>query len=115
MKNPFFRKPNVHCLDEVRGLYHLWAPNFSYLVKLRPFLHQFLKDNMLTYEIYFYTAATRLYGELIVQLLKLEMASHCDRHALEVTFDVKRLITRDDKSRFAECQGNHLTATMTEA
>jgi TFIIF-interacting CTD phosphatase-like protein len=73
-KNPHFRTPNLHCIDSNRYIYHIWTHQFSYQIKLRPFLHSFLTQCMDNYDLYFYTAATRSYGELCVKLLKLEMA-----------------------------------------
>jgi hypothetical protein len=53
----------------------MWDYNFSYLVKLRPFVKYFLEQAMTDFEIYFYTAATRVYGDMAVEILKLEMLS----------------------------------------
>ena len=57
------------------------------------------------FEIYFYTAATRIYGDLAVEVLKLEMLSQeiLDtgiKRRIQNTFVPARLISRDDKERF---------------
>jgi hypothetical protein len=62
---------------------------------------------MSDFEIYFYTAATRVYGDLAVQILKLEMLSQESiepnlKRRIENTFVPGRLISRDDKERFQE-------------
>ena len=59
------------------------------------------------FEIYFYTAATRTYGDLAVEVLKLEMLSQeiLDagiKRRIQNTFVPARLISRDDKERFQE-------------
>lgn len=59
------------------------------------------------FEIYFYTAATRIYGDLAVEVLKLEMLSQeiLDtgiKRRIQNTFVPGRLISRDDKERFQE-------------
>ena len=85
----------------------MWDPasRFSYLVKLRPFVRYFLEMALIDFEIYFYTAATRTYGDLAVEILKLEMLSQeiTDsglKRRIENTFVPGRLISRDDKERF---------------
>ena len=85
----------------------MWDPNagFSYLVKLRPFVRHFLEMVLTDFEIYFYTAATRTYGDLAVQILKLEMLSQeIDdlglKRRIDNAFVPGRLISRDDKERF---------------
>ena len=62
---------------------------------------------MSDFEIYFYTAATRTYGDLAVEVLKLEMLSQeiLDtgiKRRIQNTFVPGRLISRDDKERFQE-------------
>lgn len=70
-----FNKSGVQLQDPVKSRYHMWDPvnKFSYLVKLRPFVRFFLEQALQDYEIYFFTAATRVYGDIAVDILKLEM------------------------------------------
>ena len=64
---------------------------------------------MRDYEVHFNTAATRLYGLHIIQVLKMELlASKSDlaaddpwRNQVELTFNEQRLITRDDKAKYS--------------
>lgn len=100
-----FRQRGVCLYDSVKSRYHMWDYSFSYLVKLRPFVRYFLEMALTDFEIYFYTAATRIYGDLAVQILKLEMLSQeiSDsglKRRIENTFVPGRLISRDDKERF---------------
>ena len=59
------------------------------------------------YEVHFNTAATRLYGLRIIDVLKTElMNKYKDADAafisqIELTFNDQRLITRDDKAKYA--------------
>ena len=108
-KSRKFRQSGVGLYDTVKTRYHMWDPvaKFSYLVKLRPFVKYFLEMALADFEIYFYTAATRSYGDLAVQILKLEMQSQeiSDlglKRRVENTFLPGRLISRDDKERFQE-------------
>jgi hypothetical protein len=62
------------------------------------------------FEIYFYTAATRLYGNVIVEILKLEIFREIGnsldltlKRRIENTFVPSRLISRDDKKKYQEC------------
>ena len=57
---------------------------------------------MQLYDLYFYTAATRVYGNVILEVLKHEIKQVISIKEMEITFNSKRLITRDDKSRFTE-------------
>jgi hypothetical protein len=67
---------------------------------------------MADYDIHFYTAATRRYGEFCIELLKHELHRHNNpdqsthakdfKHQIEVNLTKNRLITRDDKHRFSE-------------
>jgi TFIIF-interacting CTD phosphatase-like protein len=53
----------------------MWDPEarFSFLVKLRPFFKEFIRDAMNDYKVYFYTAAQSGYAKKILEILKLEM------------------------------------------
>ena len=57
---------------------------------------------MKLYDLYFYTAATRVYGTIILEVLKHEIKQEISHKEMEITFNPKRLITRDDKARFTE-------------
>jgi len=57
---------------------------------------------MKLYALYFYTAATWGYGTVILEVLKQEIKQVISPKEIEITFSPKRLITRDDKSRFTE-------------
>ena len=77
---------------------------------------------MQNYEIHFNTAATRSYGVMILSILKceismqkarMEMAAatgkdEAFRKQIDMTFDKNRLITRDDKARFAGGDDNKI-------
>ena len=89
-------------VDKLKSKYHIWAPGFSYLVKIRPFFREFIQQAMQLYDLYFYTAATRVYGNVILEVLKHEIKQVISIKEMEITFNSKRLITRDDKSRFTE-------------
>lgn len=98
----------MHVLDPLKSLYHIWETGlFSHRTKLRPFCAEFLKAAMHDFEVHFNTAATRLYGLRIIDVLKAELLtrySDCDPTFLrqvELTFNEQRLITRDDKAKYA--------------
>lgn len=71
---------------------------------------------MIKYDIHFYTAATRRYGEFILEILKHELnrSHHPEDQSIapdeklkkgkqiDVSLSRNRLITRDDKHRFSE-------------
>lgn len=65
---------------------------------------------MQDYDIHFYTAATRRYGEFCIELIKHELLRHSQKSEKQVKFKQQvessltknRLITRDDKHRFSE-------------
>ena len=102
-----FKVPGINLRDKERSIYHMWNGQFSYLVKLRPFVSDFIEVAMKNFEVYFYTAATRSYGDLALEVLRVELlaAFHEDlqfKKQIERTFVSNRLITRDDKQRFTE-------------
>ena len=43
-KEPLFRAPGIAVFDKIKTKYHMWDPKYSmsYLVKLRPFLREFI-------------------------------------------------------------------------
>lgn len=114
-KRKMIEQGGIHILDESKSLYHIWEPRlFSHRVKLRPFCGIFLKAAMENFEVHFNTAATRKYGIRILQVLKAELLSlvsqaHGDdeekstlwRNMVQLTFNEKRLITRDDKEKYS--------------
>jgi hypothetical protein len=66
----------MHVLDPLKSLYHIWESGlFSHRTKLRPFCAEFLKAAMEDFEVHFNTAATRIYGQRIIQVLKEELLS----------------------------------------
>mmetsp|Transcript_823 Transcript_823/g.1242 ORF Transcript_823/g.1242 Transcript_823/m.1242 type:complete len:101 (+) Transcript_823:551-853(+) len=76
------RRPNrkgllnggIHVLEPAKSMYHIWEPDmFSHRCKLRPFCAEFLHYAMLDFEVHFNTAATRLYGLRIIEVLKAEI------------------------------------------
>ena len=108
-------------IDADMSIYHIWAPRtFSFYVKLRPFCAEFLIEAMQNYEVHFNTAAVRTYGILILGILKFEVnmrktrmekesgteKDEAFRKQVDMTYDKNRLITRDDKARFAEGGGS---------
>ena len=105
----------MHVLDPLKSLYHIWETGlFSHRTKLRPFCAEFLKAAMEDYEVHFNTAATRLYGLRIIDVLKTElMNKYKDADAafisqIELTFNDQRLITRDDKAKYATKRNSDL-------
>jgi hypothetical protein len=118
-------------VDGVKSVYHIWQNagssdiknKFSFLVKLRPFCKEFLTMSMVDYDIHFYTAATRRYGEFCIEILKHELMRHDQStgsepldatklRQIEVSLSRNRLITRDDKERFSE--GGHTSRSEAE-
>jgi len=114
-----FRKYGIKLVDPLLSIYHIWqhpghTGGFSYLIKLRPFCKEFLMHAMVDYDIHFYTAATRRYGEFILELLKHEVTRHdagttedkahvkAKHKKIEACLTRNRLITRDDKDRFSQ-------------
>jgi hypothetical protein len=75
---------------------------------MRPFLAEFLKELVTSFDIIFYTAGVRRYAELCIQVLKKEMESkyiHEDKNfhrRMDNVFDMNKVISRDDKNRFKE-------------
>lgn len=59
---------------------------------------------MIDYDIHFYTAATRRYGEFCIEILKHELLRNGEKlkAQIEGTISKNRLITRDDKHKFSE-------------
>lgn len=54
-------------MDPQKSIYHLFKRgSFSYQTKLRPFCAEFLLEALSKFEIHFNTAATRLYGTLVL-------------------------------------------------
>jgi TFIIF-interacting CTD phosphatases, including NLI-interacting factor len=85
----FQKGDNMLSLEEVQNyedIYVLELPPEKYLVKLRPYLKEFLEGVRKNYMIYVYTKGTRQYAEAILKLIdpKEEMISK------------ERLITRDE-------------------
>ena len=76
-KEPQFRAPGIAVFDKIKTKYHMWDPkhSMSYLVKLRPFLREFILEAMKSYKLYFYTAANSAYAKMVIDILKLEMVS----------------------------------------
>ena len=72
-KHRKYRMPGIQLMDPVKHVYHIWAPGFSYSCKMRPFLNEFISEALECYELYWYTAATRIYGEMVVDVLRLEI------------------------------------------
>ena len=81
MKQIKDRPSGIQLVDSVRSIYHVWnglvrdnkINRFSFLIKLRPFCKEFLLDAMKNYDLYFYTAATRKYGEFCLKIFKVEL------------------------------------------
>jgi|LauGreDrversion4_2_1035121.scaffolds.fasta_scaffold65455_4 TFIIF-interacting CTD phosphatase-like protein len=59
-------------------MYHMWSKNYSYLVKIRPFFKEFILQSLHMYDLYFYTAAVRSYGVMVLEILKLEIGELLD-------------------------------------
>ena len=74
---------------------------WTYEVKCRPFLKEFMLKMMENYQIYFYTAGIRAYGKLIMSIIK-DVIGEDDtlKESLIQTFKDDRLIGRDDNERF---------------
>ena len=56
----------------------MWSKNYSYLVKIRPFFKEFILQSLHMYDLYFYTAAVRSYGVMVLEILKLEIGELLD-------------------------------------
>ena len=83
-KRKMVESGGFHLLDESKSLYHIWEPRlFSHRCKLRPFCGPFLKAAMRDFEVHFNTAATRLYGIRILEVLKAELMSLTKKDAGE--------------------------------
>ena len=60
-------------MDPLLSIYKMSLMNMNYIVKLRPFFLDFFLTIQQDYEVYFYTAGNRPYGEIILDILKLEL------------------------------------------
>ena len=76
-RRKMIRDGGIHQIDKSKSSYHIWEPRkFTHRVKLRPFCAEFLATAMKDFEVHFNTAATRLYGVRIIQVLKQELLEH---------------------------------------
>lgn len=107
-RHPKYRKPGIQLVDPLKSIYNMWTGPILFVVKLRPFFVEFMEESMKNFEIYFYTAGTRFYGNLILDVLKLEIQrfhgekmTEKELKQLDHVFSEYRSITRDDKSRFS--------------
>ena len=66
----------INCVDPLKSIYEIKINRGGFLTKLRPFLGEFLKrvHQEKKFDIYFYTAGTKMYGHFIIDLLKIEVA-----------------------------------------
>lgn len=53
-------------IDKLLDIYGAKMTSYSYEVKCRPFLKEFMLGVMPNYQIYFYTAGIREYGKMIM-------------------------------------------------
>ena len=94
-------------IDEAHQVYSAKMHPWKYHVKCRPFLIEFLLSVMPKYEIFFYTAGIRIYGLLILDVIKSliqdQVKERDDKEFKEFmsqSFKGERLIARDDQERF---------------
>ena len=59
---------SVH--DKTIGIYGAKMYPFRYIVKCRPYLTQFMLELLPKYQVFFYTAGIRVYGEMIIKIMK---------------------------------------------
>ena len=57
-------------MDKLLDIYGALMRPYSYEIKCRPFLKEFMLGIMPNYEIYFYTAGIREYGKMVIQIIK---------------------------------------------
>lgn len=101
--------PNYHVLvDELQSIYEAKFENGGFLVKLRPFLAEFLKKlhDDAKYEVHYYTAGTNQYGYMIIEILRTELIRKYGEGKENFANEIKdivssdRLIGRDDSRKF---------------
>ena len=73
------RKTTFNVVDETIGLYSAKMYPYRYRVKCRPYLTQFMVELMPKYSIFFYTAGIRVYGEMIVSIMKQHVLDNMDK------------------------------------
>ena len=96
-------KTQIKLIDPLLSLYELWLYNHIYLVKLRPFFAKFFVEIIKLYEVYFYTAGNRSYGEAILDIFHQELSRVDPSNfpsKLSQQLDHTKLISRDDQKRF---------------
>lgn len=64
------RKMSFSIYDKNLALYSAKMYPFRYLVKCRPYLTEFMLELLPKYQVFFYTAGIRIYGEMIVKIMK---------------------------------------------
>ena len=85
----------MHVIDPTKSLYHIWEEGlFSHRCKLRPFCALFLKAAMADFEVHFNTAATRLYGQRVIEVLKAELLNHLGSQSEECTEQEKAALLK---------------------
>lgn len=103
----------IFLIDELLSIYEAKMVNVAFHVKLRPFLADFLKklydDNK--FEVHYYTAGTRSYGLMIIDIFIMEMKRIFGQTHPQMIQNMKhivshdRLIGRDDQKRFESNKG----------
>lgn len=101
------QKTEFKLIDEANQVYSAKMHPWKYHIKCRPFLVEFLLGVMPKYEIFFYTAGIRIYGLLILDVIKSliqdQVKERDDKEFKEFisqSFKGERLIARDDQERF---------------
>ena len=64
------RKMSFSVNDKTLGIYTAKMYPFRYIVKSRPYLTQFMLELLPKFQVFFYTAGIRVYGEMIIEIMK---------------------------------------------
>eukprot|EP00347_Sterkiella_histriomuscorum_P012433 403368592 len=96
----------INLIDPLKSIYEIKLFRGGFHTKLRPFLFEFLKKvfDERKFEIYFYTAGTKDYGMLIIDIFKMEITRLFGKeYAKQISEELshRKLISRCDKERFA--------------
>ncbi|CDW87741.1 tfiif-interacting component of the c-terminal domain phosphatase [Stylonychia lemnae] len=104
----------IALIDQYKCIYEIKQPFGGFHVKLRPFLAEFLKiiHDQQKFDIFYYTAGTRAYGQLIIDVFKMEISRAYGQEMtrkMEQLLTHKKLISRCDQSRFQNKNQGEMT------
>lgn len=77
---------------------------------MRPFLAEFMIELLEKYHVFFYTAGIRVYGKLVVEIIKSHILAFLGdsdprmAQIVETTCRDEHIIARDDKDRYKSAQ-----------